>query len=69
MGHNEGSRERDVHNNKGLSKKDRDISNKKPSPTPTRTAETTTNKVQRSRRKEITKIRVELNDIETKRTI
>ena len=41
MGHSEGSPEREVHNNTGLTKKDRNISNKQPNPTPTRTQGTT----------------------------
>ena len=41
MGHREGSPEREVHNNTGLTKKDRNISNKQPNPTPTRTQGTT----------------------------
>ena len=66
MGHSKGSREREVHSNTGLPKKDRNISNKQPNPTSTRTGGTTTNRV--NRRKEIIKIREELNDIETKST-
>ena len=46
MGHSKGSPEREVHSNTGLPKKDRNISNKQPNPTPTRTGETTTNKAQ-----------------------
>ena len=69
MGHSKGSPEREVHNNKGLPKKDRNISNKQHNPTPTRTPRTTTKTARASRRKEITKIRAELNDIETKSTI
>ena len=58
---------REVHNDTGLPKKERNISNKQPNPTCIRTGGTTT-KPRVSRRKEITKIRAELNDIETKRT-
>ena len=66
MGHREDSPERELHSDTGLPKKDRNISNKQPNPTSTRTGGTTTNRV--NRRKEIIKIREELNDIETKRT-
>ena len=41
MGHSEGSTEREVHRDKSLSKKDRNISNKQLNPTPTRTGATT----------------------------
>ena len=53
----------------GLPKKDRNISNKQPNPTSTRTGEQQQRQLRASRRKEITKIRAELNDMETKRTI
>ena len=46
MGHSEGSTDREVHSNAGLPKKDRNISNKQPNPTPTRTGGTTTNNIQ-----------------------
>ena len=69
MGHSKGSPEREVHSNTGLSKKDRNISNKQPNPTPTRTRGTQQRQPRASRRKEITKIRAELNDIVTKSTI
>ena len=46
MGLSEGSPEREFHSNTGLPKKDRNISNKQPNPTPTRTGGTTTNKAQ-----------------------
>ena len=46
MGHSKGSPEREVHSNIGLLKKCRNISNKLPNPTATRTEETTTNKAQ-----------------------
>ena len=49
-------------------KKDRNISNKQPNPTSTRTGGKTT-KLRASRKKEIIKIRAELNDIGTKTTI
>ena len=68
MEHSKGSPEREVHSDTGPPKTDRNISNKQPNPTPTRTRGTTT-KPRASKRKEINKIRVELNDLETKRTI
>ena len=68
MGHSEGSSEREVHSTTGLPKRDKNISNKQPYPTSTRTGQTTT-KPRASRRKEIIKIRAELNDIETKRIL
>ena len=64
-----GSPEREVHNDTGLPKKERNISNKKPNPTPTRTGRTKTTKHSISRRKEITKISTELNGIKTKSPI
>ena len=69
MGHSKGSPEREVHSNTGLPKKDRNISNKQPKPMPTRFEEQQLRQPRTSRRKEITKIRAELNDIETKSTI
>ena len=42
MGHSTGSPEREVHSDTGLPKKNRNISNKQPNPTPTRTQGTTT---------------------------
>ena len=69
MGHSKVSPEREIHSYTGLPKKHRDISNKQPNTTPTRTPGTTTKTAQSKRRKEITKIRVELNDTETESTI
>ena len=46
MRHSEGSPERDVHSDTGLPKTDRNISNKQPNPTSTRTGESTGNKAQ-----------------------
>ena len=69
MGHRKGSPEREVHSDTGLPKKDRNISNKQANSTSTRMEEQKQKKPRASRRKEITKIRAELNDIETKRTI
>ena len=68
MGHSKGSPEREVHSDTGLLKKDRNISNSL-----TLHLQELKEQQQRqprtSRKKEITEIRVELNDIETKRTI
>ena len=69
MGHSKGSLEKEVHSNTDLPKKDRNISHKQPKLTSRRTGGTITNEAQNNRRKEIIKIRAELNDIETKRTI
>ena len=66
MGHSKGSPEREVHSNIGLPKRDRNISNKQPNPMPRRTQRTTQTHPGASRRKEITKIGAELNDMETK---
>ena len=65
----EGSTERVLHSNTGLSKEDRKISNKQPNPTSKRTRRTTTKKPRASRKKEILKIRAELNKIATKKKI
>ena len=46
MGHSKSSPEREVHSNTGLPKKERNISNKQPNPTPTRTQGTTTKAAQ-----------------------
>ena len=46
MGHSKGSPEREVHSNTGLPKKNRNISNKQPNPTTTRTQEITTKTTQ-----------------------
>ena len=46
MGHSEGSPEKEVHSDTGLPKKYRNISNKQPNPTPTRTQGTTTKTAQ-----------------------
>ena len=47
MGHSKGSPEREVHSDTGLPKKNRNISNKQPNCTPTRTRGTTTKTAQR----------------------
>ena len=46
MGPRKGCPDREVHSNAGLPKKDRNISNKQPNPTSTRTGGTTTDKAQ-----------------------
>ena len=51
MGHSKDSPEREVHSDIGLPKKDRNISNKGPHPTSTRTGGTTT-KTAHSKQKE-----------------
>ena len=68
MGHREGSPEMEVNTNTGLPKKNRNTSHEHPNPTPMRT-QRTKRQPRASRRKEITKIRAELNDIDTKSTI
>ena len=69
MGHSKGSPEREVYSNTGLPKKNGNSSNNQSNHTPTRTRGTTQRQPRASRRKKITKIRAELNDIETKSTI
>ena len=51
MGYREGSPETEVHSDTGLPKRNRNISNKKPNRTPTRTQGTTT-KTTQSKQKE-----------------
>ena len=51
MGQGKGSPQREVHSNTGLPQKDRNISNKQPNPTPTRTRGPTT-KATQSKQKE-----------------
>ena len=46
MGHSKGSPEREVHSDTGLPKKNKNISNKQPNPTPTRTQGITTKTTQ-----------------------
>ena len=57
MRHREDSPKREVHCNRGLTKKNRNISNEQPNPTYIRTGGTTTKKARENRRKEIIKIR------------
>ena len=51
MGHSKGSPEREVHNDIGIPKKNKNISNKQPNPIPTRT-QGTTRKTAQSKQKE-----------------
>ena len=69
MGHSKSSPEMEVHSDTGLPKKDTNISKKQPNPTCTELEEQQQTKPRASRREETTKIRVELNHIEIKRTI
>ena len=69
MGQSEGSPEREVHTNTGLPKKNRNISNTQPNRTPKKLEEQQQRQWRAGGRKEITKIRPELIDIETKRII
>ena len=46
MGHRKGSPEREIHSDTGQPKKNRNISNKQPNPTPIRTRGTTTKTTQ-----------------------
>ena len=66
MEHSKGSPKREVLGDTGLSKKDRNISNKEANPRPTRSEEQQQREPGASRRKEKTKIRAELNDMENK---
>ena len=50
MGHSGVSPEREVHRNTGLPKKEREISNKQPNSTSTRTRRTRKNKAQREQK-------------------
>ena len=65
MGHSKSSSKREAHSNTSLPQETKKISDKQPNLTPTATKEQTKPKV--SRRKEIIKIRVEINEIETKK--
>ena len=69
MGHSEDSPEREVHSDMSLSKKDRNISKKQPHLHRQEIEEQQQRQPTTRRRNQTTKIRVELNDIETKRTI
>ena len=69
MGNSKGSPEREVHSNAGLPKKDGNISNKQPNLHLQELEEHQQRQPRASTRKKITKIRAELNNIETKITI
>ena len=68
MGHSKGSPKREVHSDTGLPKKNRNISNNL-TLCLQKLKEQRQRQPRESTRKEITKIRAELNDIETKSTI
>ena len=68
MGNSKGRTEREVHSNRGLHKKARNILSNLSLHLQEQEEQQQT-KPRVSRRKEITKIRSELNDIETRRTI
>ena len=51
MQHSKGSLEREVYSNTSLPQKERNISNKQPNPTSTRTGGATTNKAQSKQKK------------------
>ena len=59
------SPKRKVYSNTGLTQEAIKFSNKQPNPTPNGARKRTTNETKDSRRKEIIKIRAEMNDIET----
>ena len=69
MGCSKSSSKREVYRNKILPRETRKISNKQSKLTPKGTRERRTSKTQSYRRKEIIKIRAEINEIETKKTI
>ena len=69
MRHSKSSSKRQVYSNIGLPQETRKISNKQSNPTLKKTRERRTKNPKVSRRKEIIKIRSEINEIETKKTI
>ena len=69
MGHSKGSPEREVHSNTGLSKRKKQKTFQINNLTLQELEEQQQRQPRASRRKEITKIRAELNDIETKSRI
>ena len=69
MGCSKTSSKKEVYNNTGLAQATRKLSNKQPNLPPKAMGETRTKKPKVSRRKEIIKIRAEINEIETKKTI
>ena len=69
MGYSKFSTKGEVHSNTGLPKEHRKMSNKEPNPTSIKLEKQQQTMPSASIRKEIIKIRADLNDIETKRTI
>ena len=69
MGCSKSSSKREVYSNTILPQETRKIANKQSTFTPKGTREKRTNKPKVSRRKEIIKIRAEVKEIETKKTI
>ena len=69
MGHYKSRAKRKVHSNTGIPQETRKKSNKLPNSTPKATRKGRNGKPQVSRRKEILKIRAEINAKETKETI
>ena len=69
MGCSKSSSKREVYSYTSLPQEKRKISNKQSNLTPKGTRVRKTNKPKVSRRKEIIKIRAEINEIETKKTI
>ena len=69
MGHSEGSPGREVQSHTGLPKKNRNISNKNLTLCLQELEEQLQRQRRARRRKEVTQIRAELNDIDTKSTI
>ena len=69
MGHSKGSLEREVHSDTGLSKKDRNISNKQPNPTATGTGGTITKTAQSKYKEGNNQDQSRINYIKTKSTI
>ena len=69
LGHRESSPKREIHNNTGLTQETRESSNKQFNLTLKKNRKRTVNKVKVNRRKELIKIRVEINEIESRKTI
>ena len=69
MGRSKSSAKREVYSYTSLTQETREISNKQSNITPKGTREEEQTKPKVSRRKEIIKIRAEINEIETKKTI
>ena len=69
MGHSKGSPERKIYSNTSLSQETRKVSNTQPKPIPKGVEKEQQRKPKPSRRREIIKIRAEINELETKRTV